>query len=327
MPSLLVTYLLQALAQSKQSRTKRVASAREYYQMAGTSKQQGQLPCKATQRDRLKLVMQQVFLAEPPACMQLPALGHSAAWLLAAVSALLVHTAPVTVPLLSWNLAAACTGGRHARVGRLGLTPWQSPLAAALLLAAGLAAISLAARTRAAAAAALAASAQRALTPELLAAWRATLVEAAEPDQAQKPDGAEPWLPPPDAIASDPAADSAAVAPESAPAAPAVAAATPVLGGTAAAAGGLPGAAAAAPGSATQAALEAEVRQLEQLIHGEQAEEGAGGAGGWPRRSLAELAAAVERLAAEIGGEWLPVDAATPRALLARTRALRAVVG
>ena len=118
----------------------------------------------------------------------------------------------------------------------------------------------------------------------------------------------------------------AAVAPKSAPAAPAGASATPVLGGAAAG----PAAAfnGASFGSATHAALDAEVRQLEELIHGGAGSEaGPGGAGGGPRRSLAQLAAAVERLAADIGGEWLPADGATPRALLARTRALRAVVG
>ena len=84
------------------------------------------------------------------------------------------------------RLKSCCPGGHHARIGRLGLAPSRSALTAALLLAAGLAAISLAARARAAAAAARARSAQRALTPELLAAWRATLVEArAEPDQAR----------------------------------------------------------------------------------------------------------------------------------------------
>ena len=52
----------------------------------------------------------QVFLPEPPACLQLPALARGAAWLLPAAAALLVHTAPATVPLLGWNLVAACTG-------------------------------------------------------------------------------------------------------------------------------------------------------------------------------------------------------------------------
>lgn len=52
----------------------------------------------------------QVFLPEPPACLQLPALARGAAWLLSAAAALLVHTAPATVPLLGWNLVAACTG-------------------------------------------------------------------------------------------------------------------------------------------------------------------------------------------------------------------------
>ena len=117
--------------------------------------------------------------------------------------------------------------------------------------------------------------------------------------------------------------ESAAVAPESAPAAPAGICATPVLGGAV-----LPPEAAcdgADPGAATHAALDAEVLQLEELIHGGGA--GAGGAGGGPQRSLAQLAAAVQRLAVDIGGEWLPADGATQRALLARTRVLKALVG
>ncbi len=76
--------------------------------------------------------------------------------------------------------ARAAAGGHAAQIGRLGLAPSRSPLAAALLLAAGLAGISLAARWRAADAAAGAAAARRALTPELLATWRATLAPAAE---------------------------------------------------------------------------------------------------------------------------------------------------
>lgn len=83
------------------------------------------------------------------------------------------------------SMDALLPGGHHARIGRLGLAPSQSALTAALMLVAGLAAISLAACARVAAAAARASSARRALTPELLAAWRATLVEAAEPDQAR----------------------------------------------------------------------------------------------------------------------------------------------
>lgn len=83
----------------------------------------------------------------------------------------------------------------------------------------------------------------------------------------------------------------------------------------------------AAPGAATLAALDAEVRQLEQLLHGP----GGGGQGGGgaprPTRDLVALAAAVDRLAAEIGGDRPPADAASPRTLLARVRALRQVVG
>ena len=81
--------------------------------------------------------------------------------------------------------AALLPGGHHARIGRLGLAPSHSALTAAVLLLGGLAAISAAARVRAAAAAARERSARRALTPELLAAWRATLVEAAEPDRVR----------------------------------------------------------------------------------------------------------------------------------------------
>lgn len=200
---------------------------------------------------------------------------------------------------------------------------------ALLLLAAGLAAISLAAHVRAAAAAVRAASAARALTPELLAAWRMTLVEAGEPDQAR-------WAGP---STSENAADPAAVAPASAPAAPSGTAATPVLGGAMAGPGRLPQGPSeqgsdvtSEPCSTTHAALDEEVRELEQIIHGQgvgSGKEGGGGrgGGGGRARSLEELARAVQRLAAEIGGEWLPADAAMPRALLARTRALRAVVG
>ena len=42
--------------------------------------------------------------------MQLHTLAPGGVWLLAAAAALLVHTAPATVPLLVWNLVAACTG-------------------------------------------------------------------------------------------------------------------------------------------------------------------------------------------------------------------------
>jgi hypothetical protein len=120
---------------------------------------------------------------------------------------------------------------------------------------------------------------------------------------------------------------TAAAAPAAAPAAPAGAAAAPAPGAPAA----LTGAPVAAPAggqSGTHAALDAEVRALEALIHGPgNPGGGRGGAAARTPRALPELAAAVVRLAAEVGGEWPPVGADGPRALLVRVRALRAVVG
>jgi len=120
---------------------------------------------------------------------------------------------------------------------------------------------------------------------------------------------------------------AAAAAPAAAPAAPAGAPGAPAPGAPAARTGA-PVAAPAGGQSGTHAALDAEVRALEALIHGPGNPGGGKGAvAARAPRPLPELATAVARLAAEVGGEWPPIGADGPRALLARVRALRAVVG
>ncbi len=57
---------------------------------------------------KLRLANGQVLLPEPPALLQSPALKRSTTWLLSAATAMLVATAPATVPLLCWNLVASC---------------------------------------------------------------------------------------------------------------------------------------------------------------------------------------------------------------------------
>ncbi len=52
----------------------------------------------------------QVFLPEPPAWLQEPALERGAGWALRAAALLAVQTAAATVPLLVWNLVAAASG-------------------------------------------------------------------------------------------------------------------------------------------------------------------------------------------------------------------------
>lgn len=59
-------------------------------------------PCK------MRLATGQVLLPEPPALLQFPALECGTTWLLSAATAMLVATAPATVPLLCWNLVASC---------------------------------------------------------------------------------------------------------------------------------------------------------------------------------------------------------------------------
>jgi len=129
--------------------------------------------------------------------------------------------------------------------------------------------------------------------------------------------------------AMQPAAEAPGGRPRAAAAAPAAAPAAPAgAPGAPAARTGAPVAAPAGGQSGTHAALDAEVRALEALIHGPgNPGGGKGGAAARAPRPLPELAAAVTRLAAEVGGEWPPVGADGPGALLARVRALRAVVG